>query len=578
MGTQHVTEVDVVVEGGGMLAAYLARGLTAQGMRVALTGGGGDGLAEFEPTIPSVSFTAKLLAKAFDVDLFERLAHVDRLRESCDEQASPLAGFGFSWMAEQTAVDPDHWLQLVIPGEHDESVVRPAAVGAQLVADCPPELLVDLRPRQVTTTSTSAGARELRLDDGRTLRYRLLVRCLLLDPEGAVGADASQPLMVSGWVADERCRPDLSREPLVRDVPWTAGSVLHTFPGGFVRTQPAGPGTHLTVCVDPTVRPGVTDVAARLVAGERAVVARCLPELAWFDPAQATWEPARLVDTHGPARVRSSYDPVARALHVPLSGSVVHGFALQEILELAFLVGRAAVASVARSDGGDELLANVAAAANARLERVREFGRLLLDATTSWEMSAVFARLWFAEVMFSAISIRGVTSHVSLEPHTPAGTTQAEPSGAFYPVVPQVHAVVRTAARAAARASRGQDQAGRAAAEVYSAIRASRAFPPIFGFGDPAARTYRLTLGRRLRTALWLPTAPRSVHTVLRQYRVLRGGTGERRVAERLGHTGSPPAPSGTPATVGGPAQGSDAVPAPRPLVADASATSGSDA
>lgn len=496
-------EAAVVLAGGGLAAAFLARLLTSSGIRTVIVDGDGDGLQAWEPTVPATSFAARLIGETADVDVFRHLGDCHSVREHLDPEAVALGAFGLG--RSEAARSENEWMQLLIPGEHDETVLRPAAIEKAMLHDCPPDLLVDRRDTRVVELSDHDGrSGRAVLADGTVLATLLTVTFSTQAAEGPwlVRSEATVPGLD---VAIGSIAPDV-----IPGVRMGDGAVTLTAHGRLTRIHPLRHGHHVT-------------------RWSTAETSDDMDDLQWMDHRGVTW-------THERMRVGAggglTVDESRGELEINLPVSLGHGMGLQWMLELAVLLATEIPAGLDSPLGLGRRLAYARTMVTARHNQEHHMNSMWMAASGSWATTSLAFRLWFAQVMFSALSLRGfgTSLHRGQAGLSMRGRARPE-TGAYYVTLPELHQHIAAASSLFAQggASRAPEDS---AEEIYRGMRASRIYPPIFGFADPRAVTYELTLGRRLRTLAWLVTAPASVRRVLLQYKVLRGGTGRDRTID----------------------------------------------
>ncbi|MFI0480117.1 NAD(P)/FAD-dependent oxidoreductase [Actinomadura sp. 9N215] len=515
---------DVVVLGGHLATGLLAAVLARHGVRVALVPTSGDrDVPSGETTIPYTAELFFLLGARFGIPEIAALGMFGDLPAELRGSGRAKRNLGFLYHRADRSHRTAEALQFAVPGEHAEwHVHRPEAdayaiqlagrLGAT-VADA------EAVPHGVRV---GRGGVSVELAGGGTVDAEYLV-----DGSGAAdllpaGLPAPDPGRVrhrarllhthfTGVAPFESVVPPKAHR---RADPWSEGTLLHTFAGGWMQlahfghAEGGGPGRcSVTLSLDPDVHPagdgeGPDEEFARIVARYPDIARQFLDAVPVRPWRRVERWPAVVDRCSGPRwflfdRSAGRHD-LLLSRDLSMSLELVHATAAA-LLEM----GRA------RDWAGERM--KPAADFQLRLfdfhDRLVAAGR---HAAADFPLWNAYLRVWLLWTILSAMSLK----RARLEGEKGRSDDDARWSpverfedGEYWYRVPGglpdlVSGSLRDLLDVPARLD-GTTAAGR----VYARLRRSRFVPPLFRFGDPDARYYRFGRLRRLRMLLWVRTS-----------------------------------------------------------------------
>ncbi len=526
-------DYDVAVVGrhlaGGWLAAILAR----HGARVLLVDGPQTpGTRPGETTVPYTTAVLELLAERFDVPEIGAFAHFVDLPPAVRAASGVKRSLSFLHHQAGRVHDPKHTVQFNVPGEHNEChVYRP-------VVD---EHACDLAARRgahlitaatVTAAEPALDRVRLTLSNGTQVSVRYLVDASGTALTGDAGDDTDLALrsrVLTTYMTGVEDLGEVARPSSYRQAtPWSAGTVHHLFPGGWVQVvtfanHPEGinPVCAVTLSVDRDSAAVLPHEPEELF---RTVIARYPSIAAQFRRAVASrpWTAANtsrrpLHDTYGP-----------RWIAVDRAVGVVEDFLSSDISVAAEVVHATAAALLRVLDGAEQAEEALAGVARFQHKLLAYNDRMLASAriaSADFALFNAFSRVWLLWQILAHLSLKRACADAESEGswapverfgdgalwfRTPEGLVPL--LAWFFAQYEDVRRGVRT-------------PAGTASA-VFRRLARSRFVPPLYRFAAPSARFYKFTATRRIAMLLWVMTvAPKDFQRLLRRENV----TGRRR-------------------------------------------------
>lgn len=498
----------------GLLAAILAR----NGIRTALIPTEAD--QQFPAGETTVPYTAELfflLGSRFGVPGIAAMGSFAELPEAVRASSGVKRNLGFLYHRPGRTQQPAEALQFNVPGEHSEwhpyrpDVDRHAATiavrhGARLYQ-------VAARPGGVRLTEAGAT---IELAGGETVQAQYVV-------DGSAG-DGLPPSVAAGPRGNGlRHRSTLWHAHLTgvrpfesltasrgygKASPWSAGTLLHAFDGGWVQVAPFGaaaPGHQrcsVAVSVDPAVAGEGTGPAAGF-----AKLLRRYPDL-WRQFADAApvqpWQqfspwPALATQCAGPRWFL--FDRAAGRHDLVLSRDVTMG------LELVYAVAEGLLETAATGDWAGGGMKDAAAFQRGLFGFYDRFIAAGRAAAQDFQLWNAYLRVWLLWSILSALSLK--RARLDGEAGTGAARwSHLRPSGGtphWYPVPDGLAGLLSWTLAEIERVPH-QIPAATAAENIFARLRQEPFVPPLYDFGDPAARYYYFTRSRRLRMLAWSKT------------------------------------------------------------------------
>jgi tetracycline 7-halogenase / FADH2 O2-dependent halogenase len=523
---------DIVILGNHLATGALAAILARHKVRVALVRTSTDRARPAgETTVPYTAELFFLLGNRFQVPELTSMGMFQDLPPELREHCGVKRNLGFLYHRAGTAHEPDEALQFTVPEEHaewhlyrpdvDDYVARLAGrYGADVIDGTAAPHGVKIGEAGVTVT----------LDDGRIVAAEYLV-----DGAGAPDLLPADLPVLDGTRLRHRARlahtyfsgvrPFESIVPLDRYTeaagPWSDGTLLHMFRGGWIQLVPFGNHAEgewsrcgVTVSLDPDAYAEFGDDPderfARVI-GRFPQIARqfedAVPTRPWW--SHESW-PAMVGRCAGPRwflfdRGAGRHD-LLLSRDLGMSLELVHATA-------AGLLGMAAD----RDWTGH------------RMDRVGEFQVRLLrfhdrlvyaarTATADFPLVNAYLRVWLLWTMVSALSLKRarLDGQCGSDPSRWAPVDRLERVEYWYTVPRGLSRAVNESLLDIASVPDGRMRPWAAADRVFKRLRRSPLVPPIYRFGDPAARYYRFTRGARLRMIVWVKTvAPKDFRRLL---------------------------------------------------------------
>jgi tetracycline 7-halogenase / FADH2 O2-dependent halogenase len=523
----QATDYDVAILGSHFAPAILAAILARQGARVLLADAEGDRTEPSgETTVPYTSEVFRLLADRFGVPEIGAFAHFTDLPDEIRAASGTKGNISFLYHQPGVPQDPRQVVQFNVPGEHTEwHVNRPAAeeylrrvavrYGARRVAGDPVVTGVGLAPDGAVIT----------LSSGDDFRCRYVVDAsgpgsVLLASQGvAIRSDALRLRSRVLATRMTRVRPleqCLQPADYPRATPWSAGTVSHLFPGGWIQVVPFGNHSEarstlcgVTAAVDP-------DRFADLPADPQqafALLTERFPTIA----AQFTGsEPVQPWQDAQPWQRSATITSGAQWFAVERSAARTEELLSRDVTMATEVVHALAAAMLRILKDGSP--------AAAEFERVARFQDALIDfndrmlaaartACRDFALWNAFSRVWLLWQILADLSLKRarMDSGPTWEPVDDLG------AGALWFRTPAgLSGLLSQFFREMERVDSGAVSPGTAAQRIFRMLAMAPFVPPLYRFADPRAWYYRFTSWRRLMMLLWVKTtAPRDFRRLL---------------------------------------------------------------
>lgn len=514
-----VRRFDVAILGDHLATALLAAILGRRGVRTVLVPTeSDDGWPAGETTVPYTAELFFLLGGKFGLPEVTAMGMFDTLPDALRGACGVKRNLGFLYHRPGTTQQPAEALQFNVPAEHAEwHVFRPEAeayASGLAAAKGATVLGVHARPGGVRV---SADGVDIALSDGSEVSAEYLVNG---------GAD---PLMLPGGVhrpAPERAmhrsrllfthligvRPFESVTPLrlyQKASPWSKGSLLHVFQGGWVQVVPFGNHdrsinslSSVAISLDPAQIP-----PADTPASDFLQVLQRIPDIGrQFDGALPinrwrrfdSW-PAIAAECAGPRWML--FDRAAGRHDLLLSRDLTMSLELVHAAATGLL--RMAASGDWAGDGMKEV-ADFQVGLFDFHDRFVAAGRIAAGDFALWN---AYLRVWLLWSILSALSLKRARLDSGRTPGQ-EGWPEVERFDQFqhwYQVPAGLPGLLLEALRDIENVPLGASAAG-TADRIFAKLRSERFIPPLYRFGDPDARYYNFTRARRLRTLLWTKT------------------------------------------------------------------------
>lgn len=510
---ESALETDILVRGSGAAASLLAAALARGGRSVVLLREArGSRRTSDLSTIPYGAELALLIADRFNLPEVASLALFERVPPALARASGEKTNLGFCHHRTGRSHEPAEALQLQVPGEHAEWQPDRAALErwAAGVARAHGAIVLDGDAQELEADAD--GVRAVGAN-GHVIGARVFV-----DAVAGAPADGDR----------ERARvlsADLTGvEPFERvlggrrhgDVrSWSAGTLTHTFAGGYLQVCHHGSRrpTGVTLVLAGQSADHDLDAAAQVAAALaelpdlRAQLAHAQPVVGWED----SWAQA-----HGPV---ATGDRVL-TLDVGAGREPLLGRELTLGLEAVLAAGAALL------DAGEGAERAALEAARERIAALTEHedrhALALLASAHDFGLVNALLRIWLLESIVRALALKRGRLDAAA-----AGDFSAldRGAGAFWFRIPRgLRGLVEASLSDAEAAGRSELPPSAAARRIFDRLRRSRITPPLFDFGDPEARVYRFTTARRLRMLVWVTLrAPADFRGLLTQENVSAG-------------------------------------------------------
>lgn len=475
--------------GVDLLAMILARG----GLRVTVAQ-----VPDAAPlAVTTVPYTAELLyllADRFRVPEIADLAMFGRLPAWLQASSGVKQSLGFVYHRTGRAHDRQENVQFSVPGEHAEW-------------HC---YLPDVQ-RHTKGLAERYGARYTAGPPQPAGAHALTLACS--------GVPAAPPATLSGTADFEGVEPFEQLRPPKDDgytQPWSEGTTVHGFAGGWVQVaafgnHPDGQNTGCAVSVsvpaDRDGAPGDLDAALKKLCQRYPDIGLQLRGARRQGPWRQTGAGAAAEPADGPVVLQLGLD----------RGQVLFGQDFTLLLELVH-----ASAAILLAPGALDSPASRASAAGA----IERFQRSLLSyqedfahagriATQSFPSWNAYLRAWLLWSISSALALKKVRLDAVRDGDWAAASKFDQGTG-WFDLAPGIAETVTGCAEAMKAVQRQAVSSTVAAERVFGLLSRRRVIPPLYKFGDPKARRYRLNLPTRLKLLAWTFTvAPRAYRGML---------------------------------------------------------------
>lgn len=486
---------EVLVCGTSVPAALLAAALAEGGLQVVLLRDPrGTRRASDASTIPYAAELALLIADRFALPEVASLALFEHVPPAVAGPSGEKTSLGFCHHRRNRAHDPAEALQFQVPGEHAEWQPDRAALDAWAagVAAAHGATVIDSAAHDLK--ADVAGVRVRAGLDGRAI-----VADLLIDATAGVAADepAIRPRVLSADLTEV--------EPFERvlggqhgDVrPWSAGTLTHTFAGGYLQVCHHGAqrsaGVTLVLAGDrgDLELDGPEQVAVVLAEFPhlRAQLVGSRPVAGWED----SWAAAEVLNAEGP---RVLMLDAGGGRHPLLGRELTLGF------EAVLAAGGALLGADARAGGQDAAISAASKRIVALTEHEDRHAEALLSSSHDFDLVNALLRVWLLESIVRALALKRARLDAIASGDFDALDRGA---GAFWFRVPcGLQGLVEASLADVKAATRRSVPRSVAAQRIFGRLRRSRVTPPLFDFGNPDARIYAFTAVRRMRMLAWV--------------------------------------------------------------------------
>lgn len=517
---------DVVVVGQHLTTALLAAILARHGAGVAVVPSAADGtIPAGETTVPYTAELFFLLGRRFEIPEISRMGMFHDLPESLRKTSGVKRNLGFLYHREGTPHDPGEALQFAVPSEHAEwHLYRPdvdeyAAMVAERYG-----ATVHAAPAEAGGVRVDADGVSVALADGRVIHAEYLV-----DGSGdetlraeAPRAEALPALETGGTTHRVRLlythltgvRPFESIIPMARyqkAKPWEGGTLLHAFDGGWVQVAPFGnheEGVNSRCSVTASLDPERYPADGSSPEADFGHVVNRFPELRLQFAGSRNVRPW-LRDENLPARVSWCAGP--RWFLFDRSATR-HDLLLSRDLTMSLEVLHATAAGLLRvvrqrdwTGTGMETASRFQLQLFECHDRFIAAGRTASSGFLLWN---AYLRTWLLWSILSALSVK----RARMDGEAAAGpgrwsTVERFGQAEYWYQVPSGLPQLMDASLSDFEAVRRGGNPKAACDRIYHRLRREPFVPPLFKFGDPRAKYYEFSRGRRLRMLLWTKTA-----------------------------------------------------------------------
>jgi len=506
----------VVLAGSGLavdlLAAVLARGGLDVTVRPEPDG------TPVKAGVTTVPYTAELfylLAARFDVPEIADLAMFGRLPAALQDTSGVKQSLGFIYHRARRATDPSENVQFSVPGEHAEwhAYLPDVTAHTRRIAE-------QYGARYLAADTAESGTAESGTAESMTVGHRGdRQRALVLDCSSG-SSQATDQLTATALFGDvapfEQSRPPKDDG---YTSPWSEGTLTHAFRGGWVQLAAFGnhpaAGNH-SCAVSISVAPPTDSVGAgnEDAAADSVLAGLCgrYPDLGLQlrgSHRKVSWRVsgAAPLDARADLALPLSGDSCAalfgQDLTVPLE--LVHA-AAAVLLAPAALDGRQAAGASVRAI---EKFANDLLASNARFAAA---GRAATVDFASWN---AFLRAWLLWSISSALACKKIRID-AVRSGNWASASKFDRGILWFDLAPGIEAVLNRCVTTIESVDRDSVSVPVAAQRVFDLLSNRRVIPPLYRFGNPRARRYRLNLATRLKLMAWMFTvAPKEYRGML---------------------------------------------------------------
>lgn len=509
---------DVAIVGSHLTANLLATILARHGMSVLLVDHEDETAAPADDnTVPYTAELFYLLGARYGVPEIADMGMFARMPVEIRRTSGVKRSLGFLYHHRGQAQRPAEALQFNVPGEHAEWHVYRPDIDAY-TKELARRYGATVHDGKVTEVDVTDRQPRLQLADGTQVQAACLLDTSItpLAPPAERGAARHSSRVMSTHM--HGVRPFEEIRPLSlydQATPWSEGTLLHAFDGGWIRIVPFGnhaDGVNslcaVTVSLDPARFPATGGTPDEEFA---ALLAR-FPDV-------------RLQFTHA-GRARPwhvdddwvSLRDAGESTYVLLDrGGARHDFIFGRELTMGLELVNAAAATILGSRSRLDAAA---------LRPLREFQRDLFDyhdrivgasreATRAFELWNATLRMWLLWSILSALALKRARLDGELTGDWAPAT--ALERGPFWFPVPEGLPELMDGLLSEVETTRTKRvPATVAAGRMFQRLKRSRIVPPLYSFGDADARYYHFTKSRRLRMLLWVKTtAPEDFRRLL---------------------------------------------------------------
>ena len=513
------TTYDVAILGSHLASALLAAVLSRQGVNVLLLDAAGDRVdPSGDSTVPYTTAVVQLLAERYDVPEIAAFAHFVDLPEEVRRSSGIKKSLAFLHHSPGQRHNPERTVQFHVPGEHNEwHLYRPAVdehartvavgYGTGVVPDRSPVSAVDLGADQVSVT----------LADGRRFTARYLVDAAgvdspLLAALGAVAPESRQLLRSRVLLGHLRGVHPFERVAPVADYPratdWSKGTVHHLFDGGWVQVvdfhnhdESTNALASVAVGLDPD---RFADLPAEPETAFRELVGRYPSIAAQF--ADAKVEGEWIVDDRWQRDVTTTHGD--RWIAIERSAGRTDEFISRDVTMAVEVVHALAGALLRVVREGRPAAAEFARVAAYQDELIRFNDRMLAAARTAcvdFRLFNAFTRVWLLWQILAHLSLKRATHDATVEGSW-AAVERFDDGALWFRTPDGLAPLLDWFFGEFERVRAGSVAPADAATAIFRALRRAKFVPPLYKFGDPAARYYHFTMARRLLMLAWVKT------------------------------------------------------------------------
>lgn len=510
---------DVAILGNHLATALLAAILARSGVKTVLVPTEADsGLPAGETTVPYTAELFLLLASKFDVPEIATLAMFNTLPDSIRSACGIKRNLGFLYHRQGENQRPAETLQFNVPAEHSEwHVYRPEvdAYASDLAAAKGAVVLeVNARGGKV---KVGADGVSIGLADGRTVQAEYLVNgsadteMLPVGVHGPAHERAKhRACLLSAHLTGALPFESVTSLRRYRHAsPWSLGTLLHVFDGGWVQVVPFGNhdrSGNARCSVSASLDPAQADLDAEPSAQLRQLVQR-FPDLQ-RQLADATVVRPWQAHENWPA-IAANCAGLRWFLFDRAAGR--HDLLLSRDITMSLeLVHAAATGLLRMAKSGDW--------AGDQMKEIGEFEFSLFDfhdrfvaagrvASRNFMLWNAYLRVWLLWSILSALSLKRARIDGEITGSS-AGWSHVEQFGQrqhWYQVPAGLPDLLIETLHDIESVKQGMP-AATAADRIFSRLRHERFVPPLYRFGDPEARYYYFTMLRRFRMLLWVKT------------------------------------------------------------------------
>lgn len=511
---------DIAVMGSHLAANLMAAILAKHGARVVLVDTADDQARPVgETTVPYSSEVFSLLAQRFSMPEIATFAHFPELPENVRRTSGVKKNLGFLYHEEGHELDPRKAVQFNVPGEHTEwHLHRPAVdeYARQIAVTC--GVHTDAGRSVVCKVRMSDAGGTLTLTNGKQLVARYVVDVsgpgsALLTAVGAASEPGRAPWrcrLLSACFRGLRAFEDVVPMPRYRSAtPWSQGTFHHVFDGGWIQIVDFGnhDGSANALCsVTASVCPEkFTDLPDAPETAFRTLIAR-YPSIAqqfatavtaspWVNEPSWQWRAAR---TAGPRWI--AIDRAASRAEEVLSRDITMSMEVVHATAAGLLRVLADPASEAEEFG------RIAHFQECLIDYNNELQRGLHTASRHFQLVNAYLRIWLLWQILAELSLKRARLDCDSGPGGSWAAVEEFDSWLWFRAPEGLTRGLANLFAELADVRAGRTTATVAARHVFSWLRRERFIPPLYSFGDPAARIYRFTLWRRILMLLWVKT------------------------------------------------------------------------